>query len=422
MTSDEAKILSKLPEMTYLRWKETIMSMESLVKGGVDNVITLLVPTVYWTLQIILVDDTMFTSLAYKMSKEKGTNNHCVAECGGVKMLFCYDNKQEAVSRGVCLSAWALGDPQVSATRVNYSFTNHLCGTYGSGYGSRPRSSCLDSVNSYRDKRYSRRAHPSPFVLEDDIPDHQYYSAGKQKSCLLQMKIEIVLRSLTNDIALVAERLNPSYTGLVDRLATKTIATTGRSLFSFCNGLHVDSCDRMNAFFKSKLFPEPRDDQQETLFSFRDLSFPTTCGYQHVWREERLRDEYDVEQYFVMPGLAMAFPLEDGTCHNFMGSAFSHCTSVCLLSNKSRDVISSNNASDIFRMFAWGNAANNRTASGNLGRHKSNIAEYRRRQKLNRSEAMQNSTPAPSLGRLGVTRSEVCQNSTQAPSLDKLGV
>ena len=387
VSGDEAKQLSKLPRLTMEQWNRIIWKKDCGVPYQ-QTIVTLLVPRIHWSLNIVLVSKKTFAQLSNRSNARSHTMQH-ETRSNGIRMLFSYDDKMEALARGVCVSSWQKGDPQISATRVEYSFVKYLIETYGGGYGSRPRSSCLDSLNAYRAKRHSRRAHPSPFIEESEIGQHQYYSCDKQKSCLLQMKLELVLRTLTNDIRLVAERLNPLWSPKMDRFATKTIATSGQSLFSFCNGLHVDSCDNMNMFFKRLLFPYPTEPWQERLVSYSDFSFPTTCGYQHVWNSANrdiVPQEYEVNHYFAMPGLGLGMLLEDSICHHFMGGSFSHCTSVCILAHKNEKTVLVNNQNDIFRIFAWGNAANSRTAKGNISLRTRCLANHRERQKKNREQ------------------------------------
>jgi hypothetical protein len=259
---------------------------------------------------------------------------------------------------------------------------------FGTGYGSRPRSFCLDSMNSYRDKRLNMRVHPSPFIHEKDIGKHQYFSCDKQKSCLLQIKLEGILHSLTNDATFVAERANPLLVRMTDRLATKLIATSGVSLFSFFNGLHVDTGDKISKGLANTVFPHPRKSWQDKMLSFADVSFPTTCAYQHVWKDSCMKDNYKVTQHFVMPGLGLGMLLDDSICHHFMGGSFSHCTALCVLKSLVDETILCNNNANIFRLFAWGNSVNSKTANGNISRI-NGLDNHRERQQHNRDTTRQ---------------------------------
>lgn len=361
-------------------WKDLVRQMG--LQNPESHVTTLIIPSIHWSLNIAIVSDDTMDSI---MNQTLEGYWYEVRNMN-FRMLFTHEDKRLASSRGVVISSWTLGDPQVSNTRVSYEYVEQYRCTFGRGYGSRPRSSCLDSVNSYRDKRFSRRVHPSPFINDGDIGSHQYYSSSKQGNCLLQMKLESILHCLTNDATFVAERANPFMVRVTDRLATKLIATTGQTLFAFINGLHVDSCDRINSNLRRILFPLPLESWQERILSFSHVSFPTTCGYQHVWKDNDQREDYEVIHHFVMPGLGIGVLLEDSTCHHFMGGSFSHCTGLCILQSRNDDVVVVNNKEDIFRIFAWGNSVNAKTAYGNLSMH-NGLANHRARHEENRAVA-----------------------------------
>ena len=281
-----------------------------------------------WTLHIVVVSGIQWQEI-YKKTTDASQYVHVADQRR--EMIFARENIDIALDSGVGVSTWVNGDPQVSSTRVSYEYTRQYKAAFGTGYGSRPRSTCLDSINSYRDKRLNARAHPSPLIADSEIAQHQYYSASKQRSCILQMRLESILHNLTNDVSCVAERLNPTTMQVLSALLTKQIATTGNSLFSFCNGLHVDKCDAMNEAWKELIFGAETEWKRNMMGDFAGVSFPTTCGYQHVWRKRSLMKKFDVRHHFVMPGMGLAVALEDSICHHFMGGAFSHCTSFCVL-------------------------------------------------------------------------------------------
>jgi hypothetical protein len=321
-----------------------------------------------------------------------------LARCGVVQMLFVQEHKSLSQLRGVSISSWVLGDPQVSRTRVTYEYVMQYKSTYGSGYGSRPMSYCLDSVNSYRDKRFNLRVHPSPLIHDSDISKHQYFLSQKQRSCLLQMKLQSILHSLTSDITFVAERINPYMVGITSGLSTKLIATMGQSLYSFCNGLHTDICDQISEKMKLVLFPNVNTEEKQKLLSFKHLSFPTTIGYryQYVWKDSDNANKYEVNHHFVMPGIGLAVTLEDSIFHHFMGGAFSHSTSICVLEQKFDDdddnIFSIRNEDNFFSVFAFGSTANTRTARGNSGQQNV-LADHRMRQHIHRTPGSEGTQP-----------------------------
>ena len=140
-------------------WKDLVRQMG--LQNPESHVTTLIIPSIHWSLNIAIVSDDTMDSI---MNQTLEGYWYEVRNMN-FRMLFTHEDKRLASSRGVVISSWTLGDPQVSNTRVSYEYVEQYRCTFGRGYGSRPRSSCLDSVNSYRDKRFSRRVHPSPFML-----------------------------------------------------------------------------------------------------------------------------------------------------------------------------------------------------------------------------------------------------------------
>ena len=381
----QARIISQWPPM-----RDDIFFTECRkLAGDKGNLVRMIVPAIEWTLNVVIVSAKKWKNI---LAASRDASQYVHVQSRQCEVIFSRDDKASISNNGVTVSHWIKGDPQVSATRVSYEYTAQYAATFGTGYGSRLRSTCLDSVNSYRDKRFSSRSHPSPLIHDADIASHQYYSSAKQRSCLLQMKLETILHNLTSDVSSVAARLNPHVMSVVSGLSTKLIATTGRTLYSFCNGLHVDSCDVMSKDWKNKIFVTEEGkilDWHRMYKKFPDCSFPTTCGYQHVWREESRSKQFSVRHHFVMPGMGLAVSLEDSICHHFMGGAFAHCTSLCVLEKHNHGnklgTVSLRNTEDFFRVFAWGSAANIRTSLGNKGRerilgdHISRQGEYRKK-------------------------------------------
>lgn len=71
----------------------------------------------------------------------------------------------------------------------------------------------------------STRQHTDRVIHDGDIEKHQYFSAAKQQSCLLQMKLESILHHFTHDVSRVAERFNPHMMVAVSGLPTRLIVT-----------------------------------------------------------------------------------------------------------------------------------------------------------------------------------------------------
>lgn len=106
----------------------------------------LVVPAIHWMLNILLVDEIMFDSLSHTYSD----GNHHALEHNGTRMSFCREKKKCTAKKGKAVSTWLLGDPLVSQSWVTYEYVELYHTTFGTGYGSLPRTcSCLDLVNSY---------------------------------------------------------------------------------------------------------------------------------------------------------------------------------------------------------------------------------------------------------------------------------
>ena len=129
----------------------------------------LVVPAIDWCLQIVVVSQECFD----KIYNDRNSEEKHLVKLNDREMLFVQEDMAFTERNGVPVSSWVLGDPQVSRTRVSYEYVNQYRKTYGSGFGSRRRISCLDSVNWYRDKRFNARVHPSPLIHDDDIGKHQ---------------------------------------------------------------------------------------------------------------------------------------------------------------------------------------------------------------------------------------------------------
>jgi hypothetical protein len=119
---------------------EKIMAMA----GGKENLVRLIVPEVDWTLNIILVTNNEIEDI-YESYNSDFSFHYKV---GMQNLLFIQEEKSVSLLNGVTVSSWVKGDPQVGYTKLSYDVVSQYKSTYGSGYGSRPRSSCLDSVNS----------------------------------------------------------------------------------------------------------------------------------------------------------------------------------------------------------------------------------------------------------------------------------
>jgi len=98
------------------------------------------------------------------------------------------------------------------------------------------------------------------------------------------------------------------------------------------------------------------------LLSKKDFGLPTTCGYQLLSRDLSL-ENHDLLAFFSMVGLGLAMPLEDGVMHHFMGSMFTHNTSLPLLLRKSDGKITCSNSDDNFLILGWGTSGGSKEAA-----------------------------------------------------------
>jgi hypothetical protein len=83
-----------------------------------------------------------------------------------------------------------------------------------------------------------------------------------------------------------------------------------------------------------------------------EIGLPTSCQYFHVWSDDKKKDAYDVNAYFIHRGLGVAHPPKHMDGVTFFGYAYStHCTSFCYLTATTEV---SPYAEDIFSMVTWG--------------------------------------------------------------------
>ena len=80
------------------------------------------------------------------------------------------------------------------------------------------------------------------------------------------------------------------------------------------------------------------------------LGIPTTCVHQFVGFE-RWRQNSEVYQYFVFPGLGLCIRFESFVAHMFYGWTFAHNTAAAWMSDNGRYYLSIDEACHVF---AWG--------------------------------------------------------------------
>ena len=377
MTKENARLLKRFEGWIDLTGWQRLMFL-GRIPGS--DVITFLMPEVHTSLIIrVLTDSEMDSIINYNGQDVEWKH---ATTFNGIRYMFTREKKVFSEGNGVLVSAWLSNDPLTTTNRVTFRFVEEFIDCYGVGFGSRDRSSCLDSVNCYRDKRRNPRCHPTPFVADEDIPEMQYY-AERDQHVLLQPILEKILHSLGNDATYASEKVNFWMVAIMAFLASTLIGTTGQSFFSFFNGVHVDKSESLNKRMRRLFFNHCKNPNQIRALTTTGASFPTTCGYQHVFENETEKDDFFVLHPFVMEGLRLCINLADGICHHFMGSAFSHCTSLCLLQKRSTGKVTCSSLDVRFKIFAWGNSPKQRTAEGNASRA-NDLGNHRRQHRNQR--------------------------------------
>ena len=288
--------------------------------------------------------------------------SHIIEEVvhNGIKYIFGDVHKDLTKTSGMLLSVWyaKCHDDFLS---LSYDWVTSLHSVYGDGFGSRDRCSCY-GLNAYRSKRSTARPHPTPFVSDDDIAEHQYFN-GAMKVPLLQPIMEKLISNLSDQVTMVSREMNIPLFKLVGNLCTKTILTAGsghtsaHSLLSFTNTAHVDKCDILTIGQKKKLKMDngiSTNDNTYTsrLINMKEFCPPTSYCYMAVWKDEYIRGT-TIQQYFSMNGLGIAVSIKPGYVHLFMASTFSHQTCVCM-AFKLDDTVVINNNNDNYSMVACG--------------------------------------------------------------------
>ena len=235
---------------------------------------------------------------------------------------------------------------------------------------------------TYRGHRNTKRPHPTPFVETSDIPNHQYHNSTDNTFLLAQPFTEQIIGKLGENAMLFGNDEYPQLFDLIDNSCTKSILTCGspghiikqsclsknatnflktkenlnNSYLSFSSTKHVDLCDRLYEGVLSEEFVNSSTDKSTNrMYERLGASMPTTCQYHHVWKDVHESIGNKVCCYFVYHGLGIAQPLHNYCSIFFLGSTFSHSTSLCYLINKiSRTVILRNDTNDVFVLMAWG--------------------------------------------------------------------
>jgi len=321
---------------------------------------TLVVPTlVNGSLRIKVVSSDECKSLQTQGMQE--------LEHNGDHYLFGHEDSDLKNTPGCLVSVWG-NSPLASNPQLTCEFASAMLDVYGPGYGSRRISQCM-GMNLCRDSRNTQQPHPSPFVADEDIGDHQYFNEHLLNYPLLQPVLEKRINELTSQALRLQQEINPVMKPFAP-LCTRKIITCGcrpfpkrkPPPFSFACTVHVDFCDELKGVLKEMLRKEmPVYPLLERLMQLKGACFPTTCAYQFIHKNPAEPKYTHVEQMFAMEGLGLAMCITHGIAHNFQAAAFSHRSCLCRVWDLHNLVLVANNDDD-FLLFAWGKGASKNTA------------------------------------------------------------
>jgi hypothetical protein len=240
----------------------------------------------------------------------------------------------------------------------------------------------------------TKRPHPTPALAEEEIAFHQYYNES-QKNMLLQPYIRRKLNDLAFNVKAAGAKANPYLMKLVGETCSRAILTCGlvpnqsktssesvdlriphghgprcnqpvplvttwnfSPPFGFVNGLHCDSRDRLSHEQKTEWLNLAKLKRWkhcvQLLSDLDDFCLPTTCGYQFVFENSHVERDLRILPFFSLDGLGLAMTIEHGSLHHFLGSLFSHRTSLCVCKRKSDGKITTTNVDDCFLLVGWG--------------------------------------------------------------------
>ena len=152
--------------------------------------------------------------------------SHIIEEVihNGIQYFFGDEHKDLKKTSGILLFAW-YAKCHDDFPSLSYDWVTSLHSVYGDGFGSRDWCSCY-GLNTYQSKWSTARPHPTPFVSDDDIAEHQYFN-GEMKVPLLQPIMERHISDLSDQVTMVSREMNIPLFELLGGLCTKTILTAG---------------------------------------------------------------------------------------------------------------------------------------------------------------------------------------------------
>ena len=133
--------------------------------------------------------------------------SHIIEEVvhNGIQYFFGDEHKDLKKTSGILLSAW-YAKCHDDFPSLSYDWVTSLHSVYGDGFGSCDQCSCY-GLNAYQSKWSSARPHPTPFVSDDDIAEHQYFN-GEMKVPLPQPIMEKCISDLSDQVTMVSKESN----------------------------------------------------------------------------------------------------------------------------------------------------------------------------------------------------------------------
>jgi hypothetical protein len=344
------------------------------LKSKATKIYKLLVPSLSKPTRIKLVSPIVFEDMRQMVGSKLMYYNH-VQEAGNeIEMLLGEEVGDLTRNRGVLLAGIA-SDPtllELAQKHANFEFVINLLQAYGH-YGQERHCSSHLGLATYRSKRSSERANPRPSQDPTKVMEQQYFIHNMQTNPLLQNLMEQIIKELAkyaHDFMVASfGSLGIQFKGVCDkRILTSGVSSRVPKLqrkqpkfLSFFCASHCDTCDLLKGDDLNHFKEKSGKDQyiKKLLESMEDeIGLPTSCQYFHVWSDDKKKNAYDVNAYFIHIGLGVAHPLKHMDGVTFLGYAYTHCTSFCYLTTTTEvspaRVILRNDSEDIFSMVAWG--------------------------------------------------------------------
>ena len=296
---------------------------------------------------------------------------------------------------------------------VHWNTVNVFNKVYGNGFGSRS-SVCSKGLNLYIGLKNSNRPHANTRMPKEDVMFSQMWR--KEYDATYEPITQKITRALTSQAALVMKHCDHTYDRLVHKIYQETyedivnsplcsnesrekkrkvdcsdgnyfqslrrfcnysIVTAGsihQKCYGFCNQIHVDKNDFLEGDLSVvgrnviKRLEDKYIDHlkvldnlnyyKEHINTFGRIPVPTTCGYKILYNPDHSKETYSIVAFFALVGLGISVELKSDIYHYFLGSTFTHCTTVPLkLTNDGKVFI----YGDEFNIFAWGAGSSSRS-------------------------------------------------------------